>query len=101
MADQRSSVPSKLKADPAVVRIGTRASELALRQARLVESALLRRGIASELVTFKTPGDKKPDQPLTENGAKGLFKHEPEWALSKNKNDTAVRAPKDSSAASL
>ena len=46
-------MPSKKKADPDVLRIGTRASELALRQARLVENALLAHGIASELVTFR------------------------------------------------
>ena len=88
-------MPSKAKIDPAIVRIGTRASELALRQARLVESALLLRGIASELVTFKTIGDKKLDQPLTEIGAKGLFTHELEVALAKNKIDCAVHSLKD------
>ncbi|MGH9420397.1 MAG: hydroxymethylbilane synthase, partial [Thermoanaerobaculia bacterium] len=53
------------------MRIGTRSSELAIRQARMVEEALLARGIHSELVTFKTIGDKKVDQPLSEIGAKG------------------------------
>jgi hydroxymethylbilane synthase len=88
-------VPSKPVIDPDVVRIGTRASELALRQARLVESALLARGITSELVTFKTTGDKKLDRPLTEIGAKGLFTRELEVALSKNKIDCAVHSLKD------
>jgi hydroxymethylbilane synthase len=88
-------VPSKSKADPDVIRIGTRASELALRQARLVEKALLARGIASELITFKTTGDKKLDQPLTEIGAKGLFTRELEVALSKKKIDCAVHSLKD------
>jgi hydroxymethylbilane synthase len=88
-------VPSKRQIDSAVVRIGTRASELALRQARLVESALLTRGIVAELITFKTVGDKKLDQPLTEIGAKGLFTHEIEVALSKNKIDCAVHSLKD------
>ena len=88
-------MPSKAKIDPAIVRIGTRASELALRQARLVESALLLRGIASELVTFKTTGDKKIDQPLTEIGAKGLFTRELEVALAKKKIDCAVHSLKD------
>ena len=77
------------------MRIGTRASDLALRQARFVESALLARGIASELVTFKTTGDKKLDQPLTEIGAKGLFTRELEVALTKNKIDCAVHSLKD------
>ena len=77
------------------MRIGTRASDLALRQARFVESALLARGIRSELVTFKTTGDKKLDQPLTEIGAKGLFTRELEVALTKNKIDCAVHSLKD------
>jgi len=88
-------VPSRKKTESSVVRIGTRASELALRQARLVESALLARGIKSELVTFKTTGDKKLDQPLTEIGAKGLFTRELEVALTKNKIDCAVHSLKD------
>jgi len=86
---------SRSNPDPGVLRIGTRASELALRQARLVEAALLARGIASELVTFKTTGDKKLDQPLTEIGAKGLFTRELEVALSKSKIDCAVHSLKD------
>src|SRR5207244_9189236 len=53
------------------------------------------RGVISELVTFKTTGDKKLDQPLTEIGAKGLFTRELEVALSKNKIDCAVHSLKD------
>ena len=86
---------SKSKRDPQVIRIGTRTSELALRQARLVENALLARGIRSELVTFKTMGDKKLDQPLAEIGGKGLFTRELEVALSKKKIDCAVHSLKD------
>lgn len=83
------------KRDPNVVKIGTRASELALRQARLVEAALVARGIQCELVTFKTKGDKNLDQPLSEIGAKGLFTQEIETALSKGKIDCAVHSLKD------
>ncbi len=86
---------SNAKSDPDVVRIGTRASELALRQARLVESALVARGVRCELVTFKTKGDKNLDQPLSEIGAKGLFTQEIETALSKGKIDCAVHSLKD------
>src|SRR5436190_20341402 len=89
------SMPSSKKVDRDVVRIGTRASELALRQARLVESPLLARGVSAELVTFKTTGDKKLDQPLSEIGAKGLFTRELEVALTKNKIDCAVHSLKD------
>lgn len=86
---------SKSKRDPDVIRIGTRASELALRQAHLVANALLARGIKSELVTFKTTGDKNLDQPLAAIGAKGLFTRELEVALSKKKIDCAVHSLKD------
>ncbi len=86
---------SKRKGDPSIIRIGTRASELALRQARLVEQALTARGIRWELVTFKTVGDKKLDQPLSEIGAKGLFTRELEVALRKGKIDCAVHSLKD------
>src|SRR3954463_15052208 len=88
-------MPSKDRQNQSVVRIGTRASELALRQARLVGTALLARGIESELVTFKTTGDKKLDQPLSEIGGKGLFTRELEVALAKNKIDCAVHSLKD------
>ena len=88
-------MPSKSKADGDIIRIGTRASELALRQARLVETALNERGIDAELVTFKTTGDKKLDEPLSAIGAKGLFTHEIEVALGKGKVDCAVHSLKD------
>jgi hydroxymethylbilane synthase len=88
-------VPSRKKAEPDVVRIGTRSSELALRQARLVETALNERGIDAELVTFRTTGDKKLDEPLSAIGAKGLFTHEIEVALAKGKVDCAVHSLKD------
>ena len=77
------------------MRIGTRASELALRQARLVEFALRARGVVPEVVTFKTTGDKKLDEPLSAIGAKGLFTHEIEVALTKGKIDCAVHSLKD------
>jgi hydroxymethylbilane synthase len=77
------------------VRIATRSSELALRQARIVESALEMQGHSCEIVTFKTTGDKKLDEPLSEIGAKGLFTHELEVALLKNKVDCCVHSLKD------
>jgi hydroxymethylbilane synthase len=88
-------VARKKARDPDVVLIGTRTSELALRQARLVQQALANRGIKSELVTFKTTGDKKLDEPLSEIGAKGLFTREIEAALAKAKIDCAVHSLKD------
>src|SRR4029079_3133621 len=60
-----------------------------------VKEALLARGVISDLVTLKTIGDKKVDQPLSEIGAKGLFTHELEVALQKNKVDCCVHSLKD------
>ena len=77
------------------VRVATRASELALRQARIVEAALDRQGIATELKTFRTTGDKRLDEPLSAIGGKGLFTKELETALLKGKVDCCVHSLKD------
>ena len=78
-----------------VVRIGTRASELALRQARLVQSLLSAHAVESALVTYKTVGDKRLHESLSAIGAKGLFTKELEVGLSKSKIDLAVHSLKD------
>jgi hydroxymethylbilane synthase len=78
-----------------VIRVASRASELALRQARIVEAALTSRGLPCEIVTFKTTGDKKLNEPLSEIGAKGLFTRELEVALAKKKVDCCVHSLKD------
>ena len=77
------------------IRIGTRTSELALRQARLVQTALAAQGLESELVTYRTVGDKRLDQSLSAIGAKGLFTKELETGLLKRKIDLAVHSLKD------
>jgi len=77
------------------IRIGTRTSELALRQARQVQGALQELGVASELVTYKTVGDKRLDEPLSAIGGKGLFTKELETGLLKKKIDLAVHSLKD------
>ena len=80
---------------PTPFRIGTRGSELALRQARLVEHALNARGVETKVVTFKTTGDKRLDEPLSVIGAKGLFTKELEVALAAKKVDCCVHSLKD------
>ncbi len=77
------------------LRIATRSSELALRQARLVQSLLLERGVQSELRTYKTVGDKRLDEPLSAIGAKGLFTKELEADLARGKVDCCVHSLKD------
>ena len=83
------------RSDLATVKIGTRSSELALRQARLVQSALEAQGLTCELVTYRTVGDKRLDEPLSSIGAKGLFTKELEHDLLRGKTQIAVHSLKD------
>ena len=79
------------------IRLGTRGSKLALRQAELVSAALAKAspGIAVELVTIKTTGDKILDSPLSAIGDKGLFTKEIEQALLDRSIDIAAHSCKD------
>ena len=79
----------------AAVRIGTRASELALRQARQVQAALAARGVGAELVTYTTVGDRRLDVALTAIGGKGLFTKELEDDLLAGRVDCCVHSLKD------
>jgi hydroxymethylbilane synthase len=79
----------------AVIRIATRASELALRQAREVQRLLANRGMESELKTYRTVGDKRLDEALSQIGAKGLFTQELEHDLVRGKVDCCVHSLKD------
>ena len=80
---------------PSIVRIGTRSSELALRQAAFVEHALREHGFDTELVTYTTVGDRVLDRPLSAIGAKGLFTAELEADLIHGRIDCAVHSLKD------
>lgn len=66
-----------------------------MRQARMVASLLEIRGVACEIVTVKTKGDRKRKAPPAGQPAPGLFTHELEVALSKGKVDCAVHSLKD------
>jgi hydroxymethylbilane synthase len=79
------------------LRIGTRGSALALWQARTVASLLATHGLATEILTYKTAGDRLQDAPLTESGTKGLFVKELEDALLRGAVDLAVHSAKDMS----
>jgi hydroxymethylbilane synthase len=79
------------------LRIGTRGSALALWQARTVASLLAARGVASDIVIYKTSGDRLQEAPLTEAGTKGLFVKELEDALLGGAIDLAVHSAKDMS----
>jgi hydroxymethylbilane synthase len=79
------------------LRIGTRGSALALRQAEWVRSQLLaaHERLTVELVTIKTQGDRILDVPLAKLGGKGLFVKEIEEALLDGLVDLAVHSMKD------
>jgi hydroxymethylbilane synthase len=87
---------SKQPADPlAPIRIGTRGSQLALIQARMVERAIREQGLDCEIVTIRTTGDKRTAESFTEIGARGLFTKELETALLRGKVDCCVHSLKD------
>jgi hydroxymethylbilane synthase len=79
------------------IRIGTRASALALWQAEWVKSELEKRypGMTVTLTKIKTTGDKILDVPLAKVGGKGLFVKEIEEAMLENEIDIAVHSMKD------
>lgn len=79
------------------IRLGTRGSPLALRQAALVADRI--RGQAPdravEIVPMKTSGDRLAQVSLGEFGGKGLFVKELEEALLAGRVDIAVHSLKD------
>ena len=78
------------------LRIATRASELALWQARHVAGRIAERlGRATELVPLTTSGDRLRDVSLADVGGKGLFVKEIEEALLDGRADLAVHSAKD------
>lgn len=78
------------------VRLGSRGSQLALVQARLVAERLSRAGgPTSQIVIIKTSGDRFSEAPVSEIGGKRLFVKEIEEALAGNEIDLAVHSSKD------
>jgi hydroxymethylbilane synthase len=77
------------------VRLATRSSDLAMRQAHLVAEALAKLGVVAEFVKYKTVGDKKLSEPLSAIGGKGLFTKELEHDLARGKVDCCVHSLKD------
>src|SRR5512135_1854591 len=82
---------------PKQLRIGTRASQLALWQANWVKAELEKRypGMEVTLTKIKTTGDKIVDVPLAKVGGKGLFVKEIEEAMLRGEADIAVHSMKD------
>ena len=79
------------------VRVGSRASALALRQAELAVAVLKRAHpkVTFEVVQFTTRGDRDLERPLPEIGGKGVFTEELERALLAGEIAVAVHSLKD------
>ena len=79
------------------LRIGTRGSTLALRQAELVAERLRQawRALSVEVVPIRTSGDRLASASLAEVGGKGLFVKEIEEALRDARIEVAVHSLKD------
>jgi len=79
------------------LRIATRESRLAMRQAEMVSAALAARHpeLEIEIVGMTTRGDRVLDRPLAQVGGKGLFVKELEVALDEGRADIAVHSMKD------
>ncbi len=84
---------------PRPLRLGTRASPLALAQAHLVADALRKaHGWAEEaveIVPITTTGDVIQDRPLAEIGGKALWTKELDRALVQGRTDLSVHSMKD------
>ena len=77
------------------VRLGTRGSPLAVRQAEMVADALRAQGAEVEIVTLKTSGDRIQDRPLAEIGGKAVWTKELDRALLAGETDISVHSMKD------
>ncbi len=89
------------QAAPALIRLGSRGSPLALAQAEEVRRRLsaahpdLAAPDAVAIEVIRTTGDRVRDRPLADIGGKGLFTKEIEEALADGRIDVAVHSMKD------
>jgi hydroxymethylbilane synthase len=83
----------------AKIRLGSRASPLAMTQSRLVQAMLVTAGDGSledfPIESFTTTGDRIQDRRLQEAGGKGLFTKELDEALIEGRIDAAIHSMKD------
>ncbi len=77
------------------IKIGTRASQLALWQAYYIQDRLEAAGAETEIVAMETRGDKVLDVALSKIGSKGVFTEELEENLLNGEIHIAVHSAKD------
>ena len=75
--------------------IGSRKSQLAMWQTYYVQDKLEAAGIATEIVTMETKGDKVLNTSIAKIGSKGVFTEELEEQLADGSLDIAVHSAKD------
>jgi hydroxymethylbilane synthase len=82
---------------PVILRLGSRGSRLALRQAELAAERLREAapGLEVALVPITTAGDRDRTKPFGEIGERGVFVKEIEEALLAGRIDVAVHSAKD------
>ena len=78
-----------------MIKIGTRASQLALWQANLVKSQLENLGYQAQIIEITSTGDEVLDKPLHQIGGFGLFTKTLDNAMLRGKIDIAVHSLKD------
>jgi hydroxymethylbilane synthase len=78
-----------------VLRIGSRGSRLALRQAELAVERLRGPGLEFAIVPVTTAGDRDRSKPFGEIGSRGVFVKELEESLLQGRIDVAVHSAKD------
>ena len=77
-----------------IIRIATRNSPLALKQAEMVKN-LLTPSVDCKIISMTSSGDTVSQKAFKEHGGKGLFLKELEESLLKEKSDIAVHSLKD------
>ncbi len=80
---------------PKTIRIGTRDSQLAMWQAKTVQSQLEHLGHTTEIIAVKSTGDLVLNQPIYELGITGVFTRTLDIALLNEEIDIAVHSLKD------
>ena len=78
-----------------MIRIGTRASQLALWQANLVKAQLENLGYQAQIIEITSTGDEVLDKPLHQIGGFGLFTKTLDNSMLRGEIDIAVHSLKD------
>lgn len=78
-----------------IIRIGTRASKLAMWQAEYVAGLIKPSGFRTEIIPMETKGDKIQNVSISKIGSKGVFTEEIEEKLLDGSIDIAVHSAKD------